>query len=121
MVRLQGLFLRIDVTTCAEDKVLLARTLHSVMQNITDMVRNKYSEFRKQAEKSGGEGGIASGDDAWKRIVVVLVFDGIDPADKLALDLLATVGIYQDAIMKRAVDGRETVCHIFEVRVLSGK
>lgn len=106
----------VTMTSYNEDKVLLARTLHATMTNVSDMVRSKYSEFRRQAEKSGGEGGIASGDDAWKRLAVVLVFDGIDPADKLALDVLATIGVYQDAIMKRAVDGKETVCHIFEVR-----
>ena len=48
----------------------------------------------------------------------MLVCDGIGPMDKEVLDLLATVGVYQDGIMKREVDGRETVAHIFEV---SGK
>jgi hypothetical protein len=28
------------------------------------------------------------------------------------LDVLATVGIYQDGVMKRDVDGKETVAHI---------
>ena len=41
-----------------------------------------------------------------------LVFDGIDPCDKDVLDVLATVGIYQDGVMKRDVDGKETVAHI---------
>jgi chitin synthase len=43
-----------------------------------------------------------------------LVFDGIDPCDKGTLDLLATVGIYQDGVMKKDIDGKETVAHIFE-------
>lgn len=43
--------------------------------------------------------------------------DGIGPMDKEVLDLLATVGVYQDGIMKREVDGRETVAHIFEVSI----
>lgn len=30
------------------------------------------------------------------------------------LDVLATVGVYQDGVMKRKVDGKETVAHIFE-------
>lgn len=30
------------------------------------------------------------------------------------LDLLATVGVYQDGVMKRKVDGKETVAHLFE-------
>jgi chitin synthase len=40
--------------------------------------------------------------------------DGIDPCDKDVLDILATIGIYQDGVMKRDVDGKETVAHIFE-------
>lgn len=39
--------------------------------------------------------------------------------DKEVLDLLATVGVYQDGIMKKEVDGRETVAHIFEVGFFS--
>jgi hypothetical protein len=41
-----------------------------------------------------------------------LVFDGIKPCDKNTLDLLATIGIYQDGVMKHDLDGRETVAHI---------
>ena len=106
--------LLIAITYYNEDKVLVARTLHGVMLNVTEMVKNKYSEFRRAAEKGTSEGGLAGGDSSWKRVVVCLIFDGIDPADKAALDLLATVGLYQDAIMKKDVDGKDTVCHIFE-------
>jgi hypothetical protein len=48
---------------------------------------------------------------------VVLVFDGIEPADKATLDLLATLGVYQDGVMKKEVDGKETQAHVFEVSV----
>jgi chitin synthase len=41
-----------------------------------------------------------------------LVFDGIDPCDKGTLDVLATIGIFQDGIMKKDIDGKETVAHI---------
>ena len=40
--------------------------------------------------------------------------DGLDPCDKDVLDILATIGIYQDGVMKKDVDGKETVAHIFE-------
>lgn len=30
------------------------------------------------------------------------------------LDLLATVGVYQDGVLKKAVDEKPTVAHIFE-------
>ncbi|KAL9054881.1 MAG: hypothetical protein Q9162_003914 [Coniocarpon cinnabarinum] len=94
--------LLIAITYYNEDKVLTARTLHGVMQNIKDIVNLKKSEFWNK------------GGPAWQKIVVALVFDGIDPCDKGTLDLLATIGIYQDGVMKKDIDGKETVAHIFE-------
>jgi len=90
----------IAITAYNEDKVLMARTLHGVMQNIRDIVNLKKSEFWNK------------GGPAWQKICVVIVFDGIDPCDKETLDVLATVGIYQDGVMKKDVDGKETVAHI---------
>lgn len=94
--------LLIAITYYNEDKTLTSRTLHGVMQNIRDIVNIKKSEFWNK------------GGPAWQKIVVCLVFDGIDPCDKGTLDVLATVGIYQDGIMKKDIDGKETVAHIFE-------
>lgn len=92
--------LLIAITYYNEDKMLTARTLHGVMQNIRDIVNLKKSEFWNK------------GGPAWQKIVVCLVFDGIDPCDKDTLDVLATIGVYQDGVMKRDVDGKETVAHI---------
>jgi chitin synthase len=92
--------LLIAITYYNEDKVLTARTLHGVMQNIREIVNLKKSEFWNK------------GGPAWQKIVVCLVFDGIDPCDKGTLDVLATIGIYQDGIMKKDIDGRETTAHI---------
>ncbi|KAI9716508.1 MAG: Chitin synthase, class 2 [Chrysothrix sp. TS-e1954] len=94
--------LLIAITYYNEDKVLTSRTLHGVMQNIKEIVNLKKSEFWNK------------GGPAWQKIVVCLVFDGIDPCDKGTLDVLATVGIYQDGVMKRDIDGKETVAHVFE-------
>ncbi|KAK2731434.1 Chitin synthase, class 2 [Onygenales sp. PD_40] len=94
--------LLIAITYYNEDKMLTSRTLHGVMQNIREIVNLKKSEFWNK------------GGPAWQKIVVCLVFDGIDPCDKDTLDVLATVGVYQDGVMKRDVDGKETVAHIFE-------
>ncbi|KAJ3520972.1 hypothetical protein NM208_g13498 [Fusarium decemcellulare] len=94
--------LLIAITYYNEDKVLMARTLHHTMQNIRDIVNLKKSTFWNK------------GGPAWQKIVVCLVFDGIEKADKNTLDLLATVGIYQDGVVKKDVDGKETVAHIFE-------
>ena len=92
--------LLIAITYYNEDKVLTSRTLHGVMQNIRDIVNLKKSEFWNK------------GGPAWQKIVVCLVFDGIDPCDKETLDVLATVGIYQDGVMKKDVDGKETTAHV---------
>ncbi|SGY21407.1 BQ5605_C016g08233 [Microbotryum silenes-dioicae] len=105
--------LLVCITAYNENKMLLSRTLHGLMLNIRDIVKGNFSEFRKRAESGGPEVGQRKG-EAWKRIVVCLVFDGIDPADKGSLDVLATIGLYQDGVMKKDVDGRETVAHIFE-------
>ncbi|PUU84259.1 chitin synthase III [Tuber borchii] len=94
--------LLIAITYYNEDKVLTARTLHGVMQNVRDIVNLKKSEFWWK------------GGPAWQKIVVCLVFDGIDPCDKNTLDVLATVGVFQDGVMKKDVDGKETTAHIFE-------
>ncbi|EMC92453.1 glycosyltransferase family 2 protein [Baudoinia panamericana UAMH 10762] len=94
--------LLIAITYYNEDKVLTARTLHGIMQNIRDIVNLKKSEFWNK------------GGPAWQKIVVCLVCDGIDPCDKGMLDVMATIGLYQDGIMKKGIDGKETVAHIFE-------
>lgn len=94
--------LLIAITYYNEDKVLTARTLHGVMQNVKEIVNLKKSEFWNK------------GGPAWQKIVVTLIFDGIDPCDKGVLDVLATLGIYQDGVMKKDIDGKETVAHIFE-------
>jgi chitin synthase len=46
--------------------------------------------------------------------VVCLIFDGIDNVDKSVFDVLATVGVYQDGILKKDVNGKDTVAHVFE-------
>ncbi|TGZ76561.1 hypothetical protein EX30DRAFT_324544 [Ascodesmis nigricans] len=94
--------LLIAITYYNEDKMLTSRTLHGVMQNIREIVNLKKSEFWNK------------GGPAWQKIVVCLVFDGIDPCDKDTLDVLATIGIFQDGVMKKDVDGKETTAHIFE-------
>lgn len=94
--------LLIAITYYNEDKMLLSRTLHGVMQNIRDIVNLKKSIFWNK------------GGPAWQKIVVCLVFDGIEKTDKNVLDVLATIGVYQDGVVKKDVDGKETVAHIFE-------
>lgn len=99
--------LLIAVTSYNEDKTLYARTLHGVMLNIRDICKTKQSKYwRRTAEE---------GNPAWQKITVALIVDGLEAMDKSVLDLLATVGVYQDGVMKKQVDGKDTVAHIFEV------
>ncbi|KDQ17353.1 glycosyltransferase family 2 protein [Botryobasidium botryosum FD-172 SS1] len=98
--------LLIAVTSYNEDKTLYARTLHGVMLNIRDICKSKSSKYWKRTAEEGCP--------AWQRITVALIVDGLAPMDKSVLDLLATVGVYQDGVMKKNIDGKDTVAHIFE-------
>ena len=98
--------LLIAVTSYNEDKILYARTLHNVMMNIRDICNTKASKFWRRTAEEGRPG--------WQRIVVALIADGIEPMDTAVLDVLATLGCYQDGILKKAVDDKPTVSHIFE-------
>lgn len=91
--------LLIAMTYHNENKILTTRTLHSIMQNIRDISRSK-SEFWSQ------------GGPAWQKVVCTVVMDGVDLCDRNTLDTLATIGVYQEGIMKKSVDGKETVAHI---------
>ncbi|KAK2466180.1 hypothetical protein APHAL10511_001822 [Amanita phalloides] len=96
----------IAVTSYNEDKTLYARTLHGVMLNIRDICKTKQSKYWRRTAEEGTPG--------WQKIVVALIVDGLEPMDKSVLDILATVGVYQDGVMKKQVDGKDTVAHIFE-------
>lgn len=98
--------LLIAVTSYNEDKTLYARTLHGVMLNIRDICKTKKSKYWRQNAEAGAPG--------WQKIVVALVVDGLEAMDKSVLDILATIGVYQDGVMKKQVDGKDTVAHIFE-------
>lgn len=100
--------LLIAVTSYNEDKTLYARTLHGVMLNIRDICKTKASKYWRRSAEEGVPG--------WQKICVALIVDGLDAMDKSVLDLLATVGVYQDGVMKKQIDGKDTVAHIFEVR-----
>ncbi|KAI0268233.1 chitin synthase [Gloeopeniophorella convolvens] len=98
--------LLIAVTSYNEDKTLYARTLHNVMLNIRDICKTKQSKYWRRSAEEGVPG--------WQKITVALIVDGLEAMDKTVLDILATVGVYQDGVMKKQVDGKDTVAHIFE-------
>jgi chitin synthase len=94
--------LLIAVTYYNENKVHFSRTLHSIMQNARDIAQLTNSDFWHV------------GGPNWQKMAVCILMDGIDPCDKDVLDVLGTIGLYQDGVMKKDVDGKETISHIFE-------
>lgn len=99
--------LLIAITSYNEDKTLYARTLHGVMLNIRDICKTKASKYWRRSAEEGVPG--------WQKICVALIVDGLEAMDKSVLDILATVGVYQDGVMKKQIDGKDTIGHIFEV------
>jgi chitin synthase len=75
----------------------MSRTLHGVMKNIRHICNLAKSSFWNRDTP------------AWKQIVVCIIFDGIDPADPGTLDILQAVGLFQDGLIKKDIDGKETV------------
>lgn len=82
-----------------EDKNLTARTLHGVMKNVRDIVKKGSSRWRNKP-------------DSWKDIVVCMILDGIEPADKEVFDLLAGFGVYRDGVIRGKVNDKDTTAHI---------
>lgn len=81
------------VTYYNEDKALLSRTLHGLFTNIRDIVNHKNTK-------------------SWQRLVICVVMDGIEACDEAVLDVLATMGLYQDGIMVPNVDGKDVTAHV---------
>lgn len=51
------------------------------------MVASKWSEFQLSNKRDLEEGnGGDSGEASWKKVVVAIILDGIDPADKAVLE-----------------------------------
>ncbi|KIY50220.1 putativechitin synthase [Fistulina hepatica ATCC 64428] len=96
----------VAVTSYNEDKALYARTLHGVMKNVRDICKTRKSKYWQKSAEEGTPG--------WQKITIALIADGLEAMDKSVLDILATVGVYQDGIMKKKIDGNDTVAHIFE-------
>lgn len=55
---------------------------------------SKWSEFQLASKRDveAGNGG-DSGDASWKKVVVAIILDGIEPADKAALEYVLTISL----------------------------
>lgn len=91
--------LLICVTYYNEDRAMLARTLCSIFENVRELSppRNFWSK----------------GGPSWQKIVVCVIMDGIEHCDRQALDMLATIGVFQDDIILEVdCKGRDTTAHL---------
>jgi len=101
----------VAITSFNENASMYERTLDGVFSNIRDICSSQTSKFWRSC--------VEEGNPAWQRITVALVIDGLDEMDDGVCEYLTSVGVFQPAIMRRHVDGRETVAHVFEVRHVS--
>ncbi|KAG0234517.1 Chitin synthase, class 1 [Actinomortierella wolfii] len=90
----------IAVTMYNEDVGLFANTMHSIMKNI-----------RHLASRSNSK---TWGDSAWEKVVVCVIADGRQKCNEKVYNYLAAMGVYQEGIAKREVNGRPVEAHLFE-------
>jgi len=88
----------IVLTMYNEDEVLFARSMSSVMENITYMC-NKDKKW---------------GMDGWKKVIVCVVSDGRKKINERVLNMLEFMGVYQEGVMKERVNNKEVQAHLFE-------
>ncbi|KAF4982955.1 hypothetical protein FZEAL_1525 [Fusarium zealandicum] len=91
----------VGITVYNEQKDLLRRTLQSLSSNINHLCGKKDSKVW--------------GRHGWQKVVVCILVDGIDSVDAGVLDVLKTVGLYQDGLCrKKTPDGKTVTGHLFE-------
>lgn len=89
----------VGITVYNEPKYLLRRTLLSVVQNIW------YLNIRTQSKVWGKR--------SWTKIVVCILIDGLESVDPGVLDVLTTIGLYQNGLCKKTTDkGEEVTGHL---------
>lgn len=88
------------ITMYNEDEIALTRTLHAVFQNIA-YLNNKTNSS-------------AWGKDSWKKVVVCIVSDGRNKVKPGVLEVLGTMGVYQEGISKSLVNKKDVQAHLFE-------
>ncbi|KAJ1649474.1 hypothetical protein IWQ61_009454 [Dispira simplex] len=88
------------LTMYNEDDVLFNRTMTSVFKNIAHLCSRTRSR--------------TWGKDGWQKVVVCVVSDGRSKINPRVLNVLGTMGAYQDGVMQNSVNGVPVTSHIFE-------
>ncbi|OBA28402.1 hypothetical protein HANVADRAFT_51695 [Hanseniaspora valbyensis NRRL Y-1626] len=89
------------ITMYNEDKYALARTLNSVVKNVTELCNRDKS--RTWGRKS------------WKKVQIVIISDGRSKINRGSLDYLISLGVYQEDMAKSSVNGIPVQAHLFEL------
>ncbi|KAF9953736.1 Chitin synthase, class 1 [Mortierella alpina] len=90
----------IVITMYNEDENLFAETMHGVIKNIRHLVSRTNS-------KTWGE-------NSWEKVVVCIVADGRKKCNEKVYHYLAAMGVYQEGVAKREVNGKPVTAHIYE-------
>ncbi|CVK84447.1 probable CHS-3 chitin synthase 3 [Fusarium proliferatum] len=91
----------VGITVYSEPKHLLRRTLQSIVHNLL------YLNIRPDS-RIWGKG-------SWTKVVVCILIDGIESVDPGVLDVLTSIGLYQNGLCRKTTEqGEEVTGHLFE-------
>ncbi|SCN71349.1 CHS-3 chitin synthase 3 [Fusarium fujikuroi] len=91
----------VGITVYSEPKHLLRRTLQSIVQNLW------YLNIRPESRIWGS--------GSWTKVVVCILIDGIESVDPGVLDILTSIGLYQNGLCRKTTEqGEEVTGHLFE-------
>ncbi|KAF9102390.1 Chitin synthase, class 1 [Mortierella sp. AM989] len=90
----------IVVTMYNEDEILFAETMHGIIKNIRHLVSRKNSR--------------TWGERTWEKVVVCIVADGRKKCNEKVYNYLSAMGVYQEGVAKREVNGKPVEAHVFE-------
>ncbi|KAG0018590.1 Chitin synthase, class 1 [Entomortierella chlamydospora] len=90
----------IVVTMYNENEILFAETMHGIIKNIRHLVSRTNSR--------------TWGDRTWEKVVVCIVADGRKKCNEKVYNYLSALGVYQEGVAKREVNGKDVEAHIFE-------
>lgn len=89
----------VGITVYSEPKHLLRRTLQSIVQNLW------YLNIRPES-RIWGKG-------SWIKVVVCILIDGIESVDPGVLDVLTSIGLYQNGLCRKTTEqGEEVTGHL---------
>ncbi|GAA5815254.1 hypothetical protein MFLAVUS_008760 [Mucor flavus] len=90
----------ICITMYNEDEILLSRTLHGVMKNISQLIKRYRSPIWNE--------------NGWQKVVICIISDGREKIHPRVLDMLSVLGVYQEGIAKSTVNDKPVLAHLYE-------